>query len=423
MPCGQLDKRRGGHRCAACRKGHQRCDGHQPCLNCQQRGIACAFPRRTTPLQIVRVTSTPTKALTQTPWRYICLFFNGMGILPQSAVLGSDPVITLSNTDEHVNTILVTIGQVYAASRGLNTLNGQERANVKRLLVSQKSIWMRQMKRPTKTTSSCLLCVSLIAIAILLVDGTGDGWRAWTRVVCDDLVNRIAEDMAILSPFDKELIRFLQLNAVLGALSNNERAAGSDFAAAMMQRPLTPIFGSPTSYTQHYEQAFINQWTAATGGISNEMLSLEKKIEGIELIREVSRLQSNIIEILLASPESYEPNCRFLDPYFRWVLVGMSRRLQYPDLHHLECSLPIMPLECLHDQALSTLNELEEMTSHCALDVAVFLPLADHMGDIIESKQDLGRVIRFLSHVEACGFAVAREYREEFEILSEELKS
>ncbi|KAF4465261.1 fungal specific transcription factor domain-containing [Fusarium albosuccineum] len=398
MPCGQLDKRRGGHRCAACRKSHQRCDGNQPCSNCQQRGITCTFPRRTTPLQIVRVTSTPAKALTQTPWRYICLFFNGMGILPQSAVLGSDPVITLSNTDEHVNTILVTIGQVYAASSGLNTLNGQERAN-------------------------------------LLVDGTGDGWRAWTRVVCDNLVNRIAEDMAILSPFDKELIRFLQLNAVLGALSNNERAAGSDFAAQMMQRPLTPIFGSPTSYTQHYEQALsvmwrwshllqsINQWTAATGGISNEMLSLEKKIEGIELVRAVSHLQSNIIEILLASPESYEPNCRFLDPYFRWVLVGMSRRLQYPDIHHLECSLPIMPLECLHDQALSTLNELEEMTSHCALDVAVFLPLADHMGDIIESKQDLGRVIRFLSHVEACGFAVAREYREEFEIISEELKS
>lgn len=142
-------------------------------------------------------------------------------------------------------------------------------------------------------------------------------------------------------------------------------------------------------------------------------MSLENKIQGIELVDEATRLQTFILRVLLPSPSSSKPNYQYLDPYCRWILVIISQLLQHQAMTGLNCDLPIMPPTCLHQQALAALDDIEKITTNSALDIGLFLPVVDAVSTGIDSASDHTRLLHFLENVEARGFGIAREYRQE----------
>lgn len=71
-----------------------------------------------------------------------------------------------------------------------------------------------------------------------------------------------------------------------------------------------------------------------------------------------------------------------------------------------------MPSNCLHEQAVAILDDVEAIVGYSELDVACFLPLMETVNAAIESKEDRRRILRFLDNVEARGFGIAREYRQ-----------
>ncbi|KAG5663585.1 hypothetical protein KAF25_001521, partial [Fusarium avenaceum] len=432
------------------------CNGQQPCLSCQLRGIDCNFPPRTTQLQIVQLLSTPCKALTIKEWNYVCLCFEAVGVLPQSAVFRSDVVIGLSHTNEQVSKTWCIVGQVYAASSGKDTLNRQQRDGIRRALATQTDICARQLKQSQAVDASVpLLCASLLTVTDLLIDDTGDQWR--TRMVyMNELVGIVVNDVSELSPLDMELIRFFQLNDVLGSISRHENPLGPNFSVAMSKTPYTSTttnsVTSSTLYADNYDHILSAMWkwsvlrqriawwiaNASCQGSdhdgddnnnhdyhnhkenqdnyktkNNTSLNLQKKIQGIELVDEVTRLQSFILGVLLPFPCSSEPKDQYLDPYCRWMLVDISQLLQHQAMTDLECGLPIMPPACLREQALAALDDIEKMTGHSELDMGFFLPVVDVISREISSEGNFTRLLHFLGNVEARGFGIAREYRQE----------
>ncbi|KAL2131376.1 hypothetical protein VTI74DRAFT_5187 [Chaetomium olivicolor] len=284
------------------------------------------------------------------------------------------------------------------------------------------------MRQPiTSSAGAYLLCALLLAVADLLLDESGNCWRSAMADICD-FISRMAKDIRPLSSFDMELIRFFQLNDVLGSVSRAEKPFGPDFSAGTLRTSQASTddakASSRTPFTEDYHQALsiMWQWSVLQQSIflwirdaschGEERLSRKQNIQGVELVDKALCLQLTILRVLLPSPFSSDSTCRVLDPYYRWILLGMSQLLQSAAFRRLECDLPIMPLDCLHHQALAALNDVEEMTTHSVLDAAFFLPLFDAVGVAVEAEEDRKRILRFLGNVEACGFGVAKEYRQ-----------
>lgn len=97
----------------------------------------------------------------------------------------------------------------------------------------------------------------------LLLDETADSWRSWMADICD-YINHVVTDVLELPLLDKELIRFSQLNDVLGSLSRHERPLGPDFSAAMLKANFESSIGPSapphTSFTENYDHLLSVFW-------------------------------------------------------------------------------------------------------------------------------------------------------------------
>ncbi|CEI67681.1 unnamed protein product [Fusarium venenatum] len=364
-------------------------------------------------------------------------------------------VIWLSHADEQVNRTWCIVGQVYAARSGKEALNRQQRDGIYQALASQTAICARGLKQSSTTMATVpLLCASLLAVTDLLLDDTGDHWR--TRMACiSESVGVMVNDDLQLAPLDRELIRLFQLNDVLGSVSRQENPLGPNFSEAILKTRCTSksteSFTSCTLYD--YVLSAMWKWSVLqkrclkilgqiclflltiacriihwVGDVSyhhgdntnndddddnSKNLSLEDKIEGIELIDEATRLQSFLLRVLLLPPSPSKPNYQYLDPYCRWMLVSISQVIQHQVMTGLECDLPVMPPTCLQQQALAALDDIEKITTNSALDIGFFLPVVDAVSTGIASAGDHARLLHFLENVEARGYGIAREYRQE----------
>ena len=85
--------------------------------------------------------------------------------------------------------------------------------------------------------------------------------------VCD-FISRMVKDLPYLSTLDMALIRFCQLNDVLGSVSRMEKPLGPDFSAELLRmKPISSdncASASCTTLTDHYDQALSIMWQWAT---------------------------------------------------------------------------------------------------------------------------------------------------------------
>lgn len=136
-------------------------------------------------------------------------------------------------------------------------------------------------------------------------------------------------------------------------------------------------------------------------------------VEGIEIICEASSLQASMLQALLSNSAPPTTHDDSYSQYMRWALICLSQQLQTSALASLECELPVMTPECLHEQAISLMEGIESLTAQSLLDVAFFLPLAEAVAPVMEVQDDRTRLIGFLDTVKQRGFGVADEYRRE----------
>ncbi|VUC33743.1 unnamed protein product [Clonostachys rosea] len=433
MPCGQLDKRRGGHRCSSCRKSHMKCDGNNPCSFCRRNGLECSYPQRSRDVQIVRVFQSPfgspppkpKPALTNDTWSFVNQFFEATGKLPQSEVLRCPEVVTLSQSDELVNKTITVVGHVFS-STNTHTMESKMRNSLRRLVAAQKRIITQRMARPySENTTVLLLCSLLLAVPDLLLNPTAESWRLWIIHV-RNFTNYMVEEGKDLSKLDGELMRFFQLNDLLGSIPFSQRPVGQDFAARLQReattsdQPKDPASERPNQvlslmWRWAVFQERLHQWNLLSADPDNR--DPNHGLEGIEIICEASSLQASMLQALLsdsaASPSTTQDDS--YSQYMRWALICLSQQLQASALTSLQCELPVMTPECLHDQAIDLMEGIEALTAQSLLDVAFFLPLAEAVAPVVEEEDDRTRLFRFLDTVKQRGFGVADEYRREIQ--------
>lgn len=141
--------------------------------------------------------------------------------------------------------------------------------------------------------------------------------------------------------------------------------------------------------------------------------SIDLKVQGLNIVCEVSALQSRMIgNLMQLSSSPHDQASAGISPYYHWALTGLSHMFQQNAWKSLMCDLPVMPAEALHQQALAALGHVEMLISQLGLDLALYLPFADFVGREMETELERQRVLKFLDLVKSRGFDAADEYKQ-----------
>ncbi|KAL3303909.1 transcription factor thi1 [Colletotrichum asianum] len=442
MPCGQLDRRRVGHRCAPCKKSHIKCDGAHPCSRCLTRGIECAASIASSSFHFVnqRELSRVPRVLVQDSWRYISTYFQAMGSLTQASVLRSAAVTAMSHEDENVSRTLSIVGALYACRNPqILRINAKERRNVMETWVRQKSIIDAELKKPeiTKFTAILMSALLLAAVELMICEapGTFEMWLRRISKFLDTYSKRRA--VSTWTPFEKDLVRLFKFLDILSSIAKNDWPVETQVAPEPW--PALPLtieasgnsVPSPDSRKVDAMLSAMWQWAdlqpralAWVSKIEEQRLhfeeedevskeSIDLKVQGLNIVCEVSALQSRMIgNLMQLSLNPHDQASASISPYYHWALTGLSHMFQQNAWKSLMCDLPVMPAEALHQQALAALGHVEMLISQLGLDLALYLPFADFVGREMETELERQRVLKFLDLVKSRGFDAADEYKQ-----------
>jgi hypothetical protein len=89
----------------------------------------------------------------------------------------------------------------------------------------------------------------------LLLDDTADGWRGWIETVFN-YISPSLHNLEGLSDFEQDLLRFWQLNNVLGSLARPETPLGFDFSRSLPTGQDT----TPGSFSRTYDHLLSVLW-------------------------------------------------------------------------------------------------------------------------------------------------------------------
>lgn len=105
-------------------------------------------------------------------------------------------------------------------------------------------------------------------------------------------------------------------------------------------------------------------------------LTLEQKIERIEIVCAVGALQAKILQRYMdltsaadgsgSGSETHQLLLR-VAPFTHWILVGISQKLQHEKWKMLRCDLPAMTLDGLRRHALAGLDCMDAMVNPAGL--------------------------------------------------------
>ncbi|TEA19174.1 hypothetical protein C8034_v010231 [Colletotrichum sidae] len=448
MLCGQLDRRRVGHRCAPCKKSHVKCDGGRPCSSCLTRGLECVastgsshfhFVQRRQPARVPRV-------LVQDSWRYISTYFRALGSLTQASVLRSPAVTALSHEDENVSRSLSIVGAFYACRNPqVLRVNAKERRDVTDTWTRQKSAIENELKKPETARFTAVLLSSLLlaAIELMVVQEEGTFQRWLSRI--SGFIKAHKKHSPTLTPFESDLVRFFRFLDILSSISRHEIPVEPQVAPEPLPAPpvalhsphrtdASPTDASPNSRKVDAMLSALWQWavlqermmvweqktsgTAQLPGPSHDTAdkskeSVDLRVQGLDIICEVSALQSRMIANLMQlSQEPQDHASVSISPYYHWALTGLSHKLKDGAWSTLMCDLPILPSRVLHEQALTALGCVETLIDRLGLDLALYLPFADFVGQEMQTDVEQRRMLKFLDTVHGRGFEVANEYRD-----------
>jgi hypothetical protein len=137
-------------------------------------------------------------------------------------------------------------------------------------------------------------------------------------------------------------------------------------------------------------------WMASTTWRSDNELTPQQQLEGMELICAVSFLQSTMLALRLELGDTSTPRCQEGPLYCQWILIGISQLLRNASWKLLDCSLPTMTEDNVYENALATLKSLGTITGQAGMGVAAFLPIVFSMVLEMRSYEERQQVLRLL---------------------------
>lgn len=254
---------------------------------------------------------------------------------------------------------------------------------------------------------------------------------------------------AVLSTFDKELIRYFQLGDSIAAVSQSCNPLGPDFTAhvaptphgsggvvyqnllgnrdylmwalhkwATMQHRYDTLLPSALLPSMlHFSLPYLTLcsmilWDHEVSG--SQRLAVEQKVRGIELICEASAFQSEMLSCFFRdalTPAKDDDQSH--SPYYSWPLVGISQMLRRDSWKMLECDLPVLDPDTLREQALVMVDRADQATRKAALSVAFYIPLVYGAGKEMHTKDDQARVLQFFDNSRARQLPIAELFRKD----------
>jgi hypothetical protein len=149
-------------------------------------------------------------------------------------------------------------------------------------------------------------------------------------------------------------------------------------------------------------------------------VTLEQKIEGIEIVCAVGALQAKILQRYMdltsaadgsdSGSETHQLLLR-VAPFTHWILVGISQQLQHEKWKILRCDLPAMTLDGLRRHALAGLDCMDAMVDPAGLCVISLLPLVFSMGFEMVSEQERGHVLGLLNTEQSRQFGASMHFQ------------
>ncbi|KAL0937486.1 transcription factor thi1 [Colletotrichum truncatum] len=443
MPCGQLDRRRVGHRCAPCKKSHIKCDGGRPCSSCVTRGSECTTSKASSNFLFVPQggPSRIPRTLIQDSWRYISTYFQAMGSLMQASVLRGAAVIALSHEDENVSRTLSIVGALYGCRNPqVLHINAKERRKVMNTWLRQRSLIELELKKPEVARfTPIFISAMLLAVVELMLCQEDGRFQTWlSRISMFLKAYSKSQPASAWTPFERDLVRFFKFLDILSAIARVENPVEPQVlpepwpARPLMLEPAGRVVTGPSLESRILDGLLSSMWQWANlqprvvawiskieahkllpqkeADVSKEFIDL--KVQGLDIVCEVTSLQSRMIANLIQLSEGPQDGVSAsVSPYYNWALTGLSHMFQHDAWQSLMCDLPVMSDEVLHQQALAVLGHVEEMIDKLGLDLALFLPFADFVGWEMVTAAEKQRMLKFLDTVQSRGFNVADEFK------------
>ncbi|CAI6087848.1 unnamed protein product, partial [Clonostachys chloroleuca] len=428
MLCGKFDRRRGGHRCMACRRAHKKCDGGagKACSYCTERLMKCSYASGSPKQDTLRVVQfAPRKAIVLDNWRYTTACFEeAFGSLMQFSVLQGEEMISLSQKDAGISQVVSTIGEIYMCRTNDYPRFLERREVFQELAAKQRAACCQQMQSRSVIWSNAPLACALMLVAIeMMLFGNIDPCMPW-MTDASDYIERTTSNMSDLPSFDKDLIRLAQLIDVVNSISRAQNPAGFDFVDARLKTEFptgnilygpTPLLNKDADYilSALWHWAVLQQrmiiWSVDAQ--FNPILSPEKKIEGIELICAASSLQTKILQSYMNLSTLSEAHYNMLAPYSFWILIGISQQLRNEQWSTLECDIPALPDDCLHQYAIDTLDCIGAMAGKAGILVASFISIVFTMGLEMVSDEDRRKAYGLLDIQQARYFEISDHFK------------
>lgn len=143
----------------------------------------------------------------------------------------------------------------------------------------------------------------------------------------------------------------------------------------------------------------------------DDSLRPEQKVKGIELLCEVTSLQSEVLRFFLQiSPES-DLAYQMLAPYSYWILIEIYQQLQHGSWRLLDCELPAMSFDHVHKHASATLDAINAVKGNAGMSMVSLLPVALVTGMAMVSEDERQGVINLLNSPQASWFDFNENYK------------
>jgi hypothetical protein len=154
------------------------------------------------------------------------------------------------------------------------------------------------------------------------------------------------------------------------------------------------------------------EWAFAAQANPHGTLSTQDAVAGMEIICEASALQTKVLQSYIYIAGVSEASEQSIAPFSYWILAGISQQLRHERWRLLQCVLPIMSLESLHEYALASLCYIEKHAKWAVLGFGMFLPLLVSMGIEMVSPDERRRVLALFDDPQAQWFGMAPVLRQ-----------
>ncbi|CAH0003425.1 unnamed protein product [Clonostachys byssicola] len=326
-------------------------------------------------------------------------FEDAFGDLPQFSVLWSDAMVALSQYDHDVSSVIELAGEVHMIRASGPSELEKQRTRLQNLAHKQMEICAGQMRYycKEKTWASGPIACALVLMAVhvsLQTQRKID--HGLLLLFATALFASIADHPQ--SVLDKYFDPVASLMPIVSGFVDETFKRGSD---------LSP-FDEDLSADQ-LDRMF--DWLAETINHPSTQLNAEQKVKGLGIMCEASSLQMRLLQCFLQLSKTSESNYQLLASYSYWVLISISQLLRHDSWKSLQCDLPIMAPDQLHEYALENVGCITTIINRTGLLNGVIVPLLFSMGLEMVSYEDRRRVLDILEEQQAQNFPLSGVFR------------